>query len=731
MAGRAGQETTDNLKELELLRKQLSFYHDFFENVAEAAVMVDSKKQITHVNKAALSLFEMAREELLAYKITDFLHEVPPHILQYQEEMIIKEGNFTDEWILRLPNGIVKHVEFKSFDYPYEGYTIYKIKDITLERTLERERTISVQMFQDVFHQAVDSILIFDRDGVIVDVNPAFCHSIQMSKLMVIGGKIQNLLTLESVPVWIESLKEVEQTGSSAGQVEVEIKRNKLRFEYTTSSNIFNGLYMSIFRNVTEKYMMESKLKKSEEIFGQLFELAIDAIVFSDENGIITRVNNSACKIFESTREELLGTHVAKYTDRLNKEYRNLISEFIETGSVRGELFFTMPNGQVKLLELTANSHPSEGYNIIIFRNVSERWRIEDELRKSEKKFRKIFERTMDGIILWNKEKIEDINENGVRIFEINKEKLLAWSIQEILKMVPENTFALQSYMEEVQSSQEQLVTIPITFPDGRVKHIEFSTRPFLSQELHLTLFRDITEKLEMEEQLRKSDTLSVVGELAAGIAHEIRNPMTALKGFIQLLQSSVKEDFSTYFNVITSELQRIESIITEFLVLAKPQAMNYQERNINGVMQDTLDLLAAQALMQNIQFDTDFQENPFIIYCEGNQLKQVFINIIKNAIEVMANGGVIHISSKRYRGNFVKISIKDQGMGIPEKKIKKLGEPFYTTKERGTGLGLMVSYKIIEEHNGCIEVESEIGVGTTFHIYLPVNKEENKFSRE
>ncbi|RFU70994.1 PAS domain S-box protein [Peribacillus saganii] len=726
MAGREDQqEAVDTMNELEILRKQVAFYQDFFENVSGAAVMVNSEKQITYVNRSALLLFEMTREELLTYKITDFLHEVPTHILHYQEEMMSKEENFTDEWILHLPNGIVKHVEFKSLEYICDGDLIYKITDITLARTLERERTISVQMFQDVFHQAVDSIIIFDRDGVIIDVNPAFCHAVQMAKLKVVGGKIQQLLSINSVPVWIDSLREVEQTGSSAGQVDVEVRKNKIRFEYTTSSNIFNGLYMSIFRDVTEKHVMESKLKKSEEIFGQLFELAIDAIVFCDENGIIFRVNDAACRIFESTREQLLGIHIAKYTDRLQQDYIELMDEFFKTGSIRGELFFTMPNGQKKLLELTANSHPSEGYNIAIFRNVSERWRIENELRKSETKFRKIFERTMDGIILWNKEKIEDINENGVQILEINKANLFARSLQEIIQVVPENTFPLQSYMEEIEKHQEQTVTIPITFLDGRVKHIEFSTRPFLSQELHLTIFRDVTEKLEMEEQLRKSDTLSVVGELAAGIAHEIRNPMTALKGFIQLLQSSVKEDFSTYFNVITSELQRIESIITEFLVLAKPQAMNYQKRNINGVMQDTLDLLSAQALMQNIQFETSFKENPFIIYCEGNQLKQVFINIIKNAIEVMPNGGVIYISSERHEEKFVKISIKDQGAGIPEKKIKKLGEPFYTTKERGTGLGLMVSYKIIEEHNGYIDVESEIGIGTIFHIYLPVNKEE------
>ncbi|PLT28972.1 ATP-binding protein [Peribacillus deserti] len=225
-----------------------------------------------------------------------------------------------------------------------------------------------------------------------------------------------------------------------------------------------------------------------------------------------------------------------------------------------------------------------------------------------------------------------------------------------------------------------------------------------------------------MQEQLRKSDTLNVVGELAAGIAHEIRNPMTALKGFIQLLEGSIQEDFSTYFRVITSELQRIETIITEFLVLAKPQAVKFLQKDINVILKDTIELLTAQSLMQNIQFETDYNSGIENIYCEGNQLKQVFINIIKNAIEVMPAGGTIKVKTDRYKDKFVGISISDQGQGIPEEKIKKLGEPFYTTKERGTGLGLMVSYKIIEEHKGWIDVESKVGSGTTFHIFLPLD---------
>jgi two-component system, sporulation sensor kinase E len=235
-----------------------------------------------------------------------------------------------------------------------------------------------------------------------------------------------------------------------------------------------------------------------------------------------------------------------------------------------------------------------------------------------------------------------------------------------------------------------------------------------------MTLLRDVTERNQMQEQIRKSDTLQVVGQLAAGIAHEIRNPMTALKGFVQLLESSIQEDHSLYFDIIKSELKRIETIITEFLVLAKPQAVKFEKKNLAGVVKETIDLLNAQALLENIQFELTVSPQLPMVYCEPNQIKQVLINVIKNAIEVTSNGGRIFVEVYSTEPRYVTVSIRDQGDGMPEERIKRLGEPFYTTKEKGTGLGLMVSYKIIEEHKGRIEVESKIGEGTAFHVILP-----------
>lgn len=348
---------------------------------------------------------------------------------------------------------------------------------------------------------------------------------------------------------------------------------------------------------------------------------------------------------------------------------------------------------------------------------------MEKELLKSEQKFRRIFEASMDGLILWNNMyQIVDTNYSAMRMFGLSKERMEGRSLLDLFSHSNDKRQEIINHIEQVTNNGKQCSSMVIKGNDGIVRHFDYSTKRGIIEGLNLTVIIDVTEKAEMQEQLRKSDRLNVIGELAAGIAHEIRNPMTALKGFIQLLEPTIKSQHALYYDVITSELARIDSIINEFLILAKPQEIRFQEKDISQIMRDIVDLLSAQAVLYNVQFHTHYDEKLPYVYCEPNQLKKVFINLIKNAIEVMPNGGVITIVINSIKDQFIQISIRDQGTGIPKDKIKKLGVPFYTTKEKGTGLGLMVSYRIIEEHNGSIEVESEEGIGTLFKIRIPLN---------
>jgi two-component system, sporulation sensor kinase E len=345
-------------------------------------------------------------------------------------------------------------------------------------------------------------------------------------------------------------------------------------------------------------------------------------------------------------------------------------------------------------------------------------------LQESEQKYRRIFEDSIDGLLLWdNDHRIIDVNRFGEKMLGLPKERLIGNRVYEPHTILQDGKQEILRHIEQVLEKGQTSTTMIFTDEEGNTRYFDCSSKLDILSGINFTVFKDITEKMEIEEQLRKSDTLSVIGELAAGIAHEIRNPMTALKGFIQLLEENITKEHPMYYQVITSELARIDSIINEFLILAKPQATKFQEKNLNQILKETVDLLSAQAVLYNVQFITDIDSTLPLVFCEPNQLKKVFINIIKNAIEVMPFGGNITITTRKLEKECVQISIHDEGAGIPKEKIKKLGEPFFTTKEQGTGLGLTVSYRIINEHQGKITIESEEGKGTTFYIELPFQR--------
>ena len=591
--------------------------------------------------------------------------------------------------------------------------------------TLEKENNILANGNSsglDLFSHSKDGILIFDSEETIVDVNPSFAESIKMDKQQLIGRSLCEIVP-ENKHFKLEKQKELlKKNNSVRGILPVYSGSSIIEFDFATSTLNESGLYMCILRDVTSKRRLERKVKKNEELYADLFIEALDGIIFWCSNGEIIDANEAACRIFECTHDELIKRQVKDFVYEKSERYRNIVKEMFIKGSIRDELVFLMPNGQFKSLEFTVKLNSVEGYHMTIFRNVSERHAMEKSLRESEQKFRMIFEGALEGILLWNDQfQIVDINQSGQRMLQMSKEDLVGISLHSILNDCNITDDELKEQIRSIHSDGQSDGNLSITLKSGRKKFFEFSNKLNIFSNISMTTFKDITEKLEMEEQLRKSDTLNVIGELAAGIAHEIRNPMTALKGFIQLLEGSVKEDHTMYFNVITTELSRIDSIINEFLILAKPQAVKFVEKDISQIMKETVDLLSAQAVLHNVQFRTYYEQNLPRVFCESNQMKKVFINIIKNAIEVMPKGGYITVSIQKESDQRVHISIGDEGTGIPAHKIKKLGEPFYTTKERGTGLGLMVTYKIIEEHKGTIEVESKLGEGTVFHIYLPI----------
>lgn len=227
-----------------------------------------------------------------------------------------------------------------------------------------------------------------------------------------------------------------------------------------------------------------------------------------------------------------------------------------------------------------------------------------------------------------------------------------------------------------------------------------------------------ISALTSIHNDLRQKEKLAVIGQMATAIAHEIKNPLSSLKGFTQLQQEKDKED-DQYYPIMLNEIDRINAIVTDLLILGKPNTALKSKKELGEIIQYVLTVIKPHAERQDIQIEMKLNDSPELL-CDENQLKQVFINLIKNSMEAMPEGGKVTIQSEN-SSDFVVVSIVDEGCGIESDRLDKLGEPFYTTKQNGTGLGLMVTKKIIEEHGGRFQIESTLGKGTMVTITLPL----------
>lgn len=260
---------------------------------------------------------------------------------------------------------------------------------------------------------------------------------------------------------------------------------------------------------------------------------------------------------------------------------------------------------------------------------------------------------------------------------------------------------------------------------DGSLYWVDTTIIPFVDEDgkpyQYLSIRNDITETKKTKEILHRQDKLAAVGQLAAGVAHEIRNPLTSMKGYTEFLQmDETNKERLEYFDIILDEIERVNHIVEDFMLLAKPKTVELKEKNLIPIMKDVLSLFELEIRSKQIHLHVECNDDPIFIHCDQYRLKQVFINFIKNSIEAMPDGGNLILNMDK-NNEYVSISITDTGTGISPEQLKKIGEPFYTTKKKGNGLGLMVSFQIIESHGGKVNIESELNKGTTFTIELPV----------
>lgn len=570
---------------------------------------------------------------------------------------------------------------------------------------------------------------LIQKDRTWVHVNPA-ARKILEAEEDIIGQPIWNNLPNELHPLVEERIQTCDKgiAPKPSEQTWITQKGNHIRLEVIGFPLLFSShATQIIIRNLTQQHLEK---KETLDHLKLITENMIDIIGIVSREGIFTYLTPSYFWVTGYCQSEAIGTTPFDLVhpedrDRVIQEFTRMILEHVP---LTIEYRYLKKDGVYIWLESkgTPISDKNNLSAIVASRDITKRKEAEAALRKNEFKHRIILDHSNDLIC--------SIDPDGTYLYA-------SLSYKTILGIEPNSLIGTNAmncvHMEDHESVGEYIKLVaalenplPLIYrkmhASGHPVLLEGKGMPMVSDEGDIEgivfISRDITEKKKTEEYIRNSEKLAVLGELAAGVAHEIRNPLTSIKGLFSLMKNSEidQSKLFLYNEVICDELNRIESIVNEFMALAKPDATQYMKNvNIIQLLQDTVMLLTSEANLYNVEIRLLFKEKDLFVSCEKNQIKQVFINIIKNAIEAMNDGGILTIAIEETADQKVKLIFVDNGIGIEEERLKSIGVPFFTNKEKGIGLGLTVSNKIITDHKGDLKVESYPGKGTTVSVTL------------
>ncbi|WP_445487272.1 ATP-binding protein [Niallia sp. 03133] len=498
-------------------------------------------------------------------------------------------------------------------------------------------------------------------------------------------------------------------------------------------------VYETVYENITNLFSL-NELDTIYFMTDKSFLLLCEGLSFKDIQSYFTEIYNEKningvqvnswvhIPVKESAGNIIslhqLGEILTDENDRVGTNLIAVVDGKIVSASYQNKIMTTFPyfmtdHQIIESLFYMPQNNPS-------FTVYKEKKELESIIKATSFQLESFIMRNLDPVVILN---------NADIVLTVNEafEKIFGWTSSEIVgKHSLQLPHILENEKQEVNNNKdktllgenvEEYESIRIT-KEGTVLYVMLSCFPLRDEKDKVNgravIIRDITEKKQAQELVIKTEKLSIAGELAAGIAHEIRNPVTAIKGFLQLTEHNDGIN-PVYYEIMEAEIERIELILSELLMLSKPQAVHYELTNIHELIQDIVILLEAEAIMNNVEIEMEFDSTDIFINCEKNQIKQVSINFIKNAIEAMADGGRLIIQIKNRENKNVLIRFIDEGCGIPDHVLSKLGQPFYTTKEKGTGLGFMVSKKIIENHNGIVTIASKENIGTTIEVKIPI----------
>lgn len=515
---------------------------------------------------------------------------------------------------------------------------------------------------------------------------------------------------------------------------------DKGRFARDEQGNLVS--WEGILLDITERKRAENARLESENKYRQLVEQASDAIFIFDRAGVMLEVNPRACEIVGCESEELLGTNVKALfaVEELTANPLRL-DELFAGERILSERQIRAKNGTPVSIEISAKQLDKQRAQAIV-RDISERKQLAENLRLLESA---VFQ-SRDAILLTTAE----LDEPGPQIIFANPafSEMTGYRNEEIVGKTPRilqgektDRAVLDRLRRDVSEGKEFRGEAINYRKDNSEYWVEWNVTPLKNEAGEVTHFlavqQDVTERKHLEEQLRQSQKMEAVGRLAGGIAHDFNNLLTVINGYGDLTLHLLEKDSPVRENVeqIKQAGERAASLTRQLLAFSRTQIFRTRLLNLNQIIGDMKTMLR-HLIPENIEFSVNLSEAVGSVRADSGQIEQVIMNLVVNARDAMPDGGRLTIAIDEVRikakqsaqfadikpGDYVRLTISDTGTGIGDEVKKQIFEPFFTTKssDAGTGLGLSTAYGIVSQSNGYIAVESEIGRGATFIVYLP-----------
>jgi len=737
-----------------------SFLENIFSTTGDGLYVTDELGLIVKTNPALAAILGYSQQELIgkhsAYFSAAATGDGSPRVPAFMEQLLSTGVVENHETLWRRKDGTLVEVELKvTLLKNSAGAVIGAVgagRDTSLRNLAAAARRESEQRFRVLANSATDGIIFFDSRGEIFFWN--------QGAEKIYGYDYKEMLGTTAEAIMPEDLRESQLNyfkllpGAAAGFPDrtfefFGLHKNGARFPVEvslSSGRAGNALfYCAIVRNISERKKVEEALRESEERFRVLAESLPEGIIAVDTAGVIVFWNTGAQNLFGYTRDEALGQpSTLLLPERLHQTEKEGLNMLRQQGfssflgrMVQGSAL--RKDGTEFTDELSVGPWPTRQglYYVAIIRNITERLKAEQALKDSEQRFKEladslpqtVFELNPEGIITFvNRTALEAF---GYTPADIDK------GMHALHMIVPEHRLTVSDNLEKVLAGeglggQEYMALRKdgTTFPCI----IHASTILADGKPLGLRgLLIDITMRKEIEEEMNKSKRLASISTLAGGVAQDFNTILSIILGNINLAQHQVapEDRLAEHLSAAERATLRAKDLTAQLVAFAKGGTALKTVVSAEKLLRD-----AADAALKGSNVDCSFCFPPDLLPArlDETQMRQVFMNLLINADHAMPEGGSIEVMAANVvigpgdnlplpNGAYIKTTISDQSIGILNEHLQQLFDPYFTSRQRGSGIGLATTYTIIKNHGGLITVESEFGRGTTFHIFLPAGK--------